>query len=460
MKTAKMTCPNCGASLTVPTDIDRLNCTNCGTELALIQGEGYISLKTIEHRAHTTSEKSAGEKQHVEQGKPATASNQVDRLTQELRKARSELSQIQREKHSKKGKSSKQLRKQETDLKWRIYSLENELRKKGASTAKKKPPRKILLWGIIGVIVACAVLFSMIPSSPDDSNDSNEMALGSEREATAAQVGDANIPAVTDTPVWTATQTSTRTATPTLTLTPSPTPIEGEVQSATLNLRAGPGQEYPRIGFVEQGEIINILAQNEDGSWVFVHTSDQSEGWVFCDYVETATSLDALEISDKVIPTPTTTPTATKTSTPRPTNTPTPSYKDTPPEGTRCEQNSTRGVCVGNFEYKKYLGYSAASSNNRFIVFGILVKNVDAYSISASPLDVTLVMENGSTYGYSSETFYYSNPFESITIAPDDNSQGAIVFLVPNNVGPRRVIYRGGLFESDIVIDLRSPPSD
>jgi hypothetical protein len=30
----------CGASLTVPMDIGRLNCTNCGTELALIQGEG------------------------------------------------------------------------------------------------------------------------------------------------------------------------------------------------------------------------------------------------------------------------------------------------------------------------------------------------------------------------------------------------------------------------------------
>jgi uncharacterized Zn finger protein len=88
MKTAKMTCPNCGASLTVPTDISRLNCTSCGTELALIQGEGYISLKAVVHEAETSPEKSVAEKQHVEQSESAGASNQVDRLTQELRKAR------------------------------------------------------------------------------------------------------------------------------------------------------------------------------------------------------------------------------------------------------------------------------------------------------------------------------------------------------------------------------------
>jgi hypothetical protein len=38
-----ITCASCGASITIPGDLDRLNCAHCGTALTVVRGEGYIA---------------------------------------------------------------------------------------------------------------------------------------------------------------------------------------------------------------------------------------------------------------------------------------------------------------------------------------------------------------------------------------------------------------------------------
>lgn len=41
----EVSCASCGAPIRVPDDVDRLNCTHCGTGLIIQRGEGYISTK-------------------------------------------------------------------------------------------------------------------------------------------------------------------------------------------------------------------------------------------------------------------------------------------------------------------------------------------------------------------------------------------------------------------------------
>jgi predicted RNA-binding Zn-ribbon protein involved in translation (DUF1610 family) len=44
----KVACAGCGATISIPDDIDRLNCSFCGSGLVIKRGEGYIASKLAE----------------------------------------------------------------------------------------------------------------------------------------------------------------------------------------------------------------------------------------------------------------------------------------------------------------------------------------------------------------------------------------------------------------------------
>ena len=48
MDTLKMSCPSCGELISVPQDINQLNCVQCGVPLVVQRGEGYAALKLVE----------------------------------------------------------------------------------------------------------------------------------------------------------------------------------------------------------------------------------------------------------------------------------------------------------------------------------------------------------------------------------------------------------------------------
>lgn len=81
----------------------------------------------------------------------------------------------------------------------------------------------------------------------------------------------------TNTPRPTATATLPPTFTPAPTQTnapPQPTavpPLLAEVNVLRLNVRTGPGTDYPSLGLIDQGVELEITGQNPDGSW-----------WEFC----------------------------------------------------------------------------------------------------------------------------------------------------------------------------------
>lgn len=67
---------------------------------------------------------------------------------------------------------------------------------------------------------------------------------------------------------------------PTATPTPAPTPAIATVQVNRLNVRSGPGVDFPRIATGLLGEALTVLDQAEDCAWVQVRIPDGTEGWV------------------------------------------------------------------------------------------------------------------------------------------------------------------------------------
>jgi len=256
------------------------------------------------------------------------------------------------------------------------------------------------------------------------------------------------------------TATPSPSPTPTITNTPTITPTSqpsGSVNAAVgsyINVRSGPGVNFP-IAFKLEGQAtFSILNRNEQSDWYFIQTESGDRGWVRNDLIEATIEATLLSISTEVIPT--LTPAPTNTPTPRPTV----AYSIQAPKGTWCAQNNTRGFCVSGIEYKTYIGYTSASANGRFITLGVGVKNISLFDISVNPFDFTMVMEDGRTYEHASETYYYNNALQAVEVSPGNSATGALVFYVPNDVGPRKIICRGGFLESTIEIDLYDKPKD
>ncbi|MCB0211022.1 MAG: SH3 domain-containing protein [Anaerolineae bacterium] len=103
---------------------------------------------------------------------------------------------------------------------------------------------------------------------------------------------------------------------------PEPTPTlesrsaQGEVTTESLNVRSGPGVNYPRIGQVELGEVVEINGVNEDWWRITYPHSLGDYGWV------SGAFIDAIYAGDVPFfpapPTPIPTPTVTPTPSPPP----------------------------------------------------------------------------------------------------------------------------------------------
>ncbi|TEU11755.1 MAG: SH3 domain-containing protein [Anaerolineales bacterium] len=110
--------------------------------------------------------------------------------------------------------------------------------------------------------------------------------------------------ALTSTPKLLLTGISTPIATPIRTLAPTPQP-PAEVTAEALNLRAGPGVSYDKVGLLHQGEGLTVTARTEAGDWLAVTLLDGTEGWVSAAYVDLHIPLDAIAVAGEIPATPT-----------------------------------------------------------------------------------------------------------------------------------------------------------
>jgi len=93
---------------------------------------------------------------------------------------------------------------------------------------------------------------------------------------------------VAEAPTATPTLTSTPTATPVPpTATPTSAPAIGaEVTASSLNVRAGPGTGFRRIGTAQRGQRLTVLARNAESTWLQICCVDGQQGWASVDYVK------------------------------------------------------------------------------------------------------------------------------------------------------------------------------
>ena len=121
------------------------------------------------------------------------------------------------------------------------------------------------------------------------------------------------------------TATNTRVATntpipPTSTSTPTPAPTEepelievDENSSTKVNVRSGPGTNYPVIDQLDPGEDVPVTGFNFDSSWWQIDLGDVddaagSAGWVYAEIVQFRGDINDLTVAEAPPPPPTATP--------------------------------------------------------------------------------------------------------------------------------------------------------
>ncbi len=111
---------------------------------------------------------------------------------------------------------------------------------------------------------------------------------------------------------------------PTETPLPTNTPVPAAKVSIVqvMNVRSGPGTNYPKIGQVSVGHTSDILGRNNDASWLQINTPG-GLGWVFAQLTQVEGDANTAPVVEAAAPPPTNTPAPP----PPPTNTPVPQPK-------------------------------------------------------------------------------------------------------------------------------------
>ncbi len=134
---------------------------------------------------------------------------------------------------------------------------------------------------------------------------------------TAAPLPPTSTPLPTPSPEPTATPTPTPAATPTLVPSPTPEPIPmvkvDETLTTPINVRAGPGTNYPVIGQLQPGQEARLTGRNEDTSWWQISVGDAPEtlGWVAGQLVTLSGDYGAISVAAAPPPPPSPTPAPT-----------------------------------------------------------------------------------------------------------------------------------------------------
>jgi hypothetical protein len=140
--------------------------------------------------------------------------------------------------------------------------------------------------------------------------------------ATPAPIAEATVPAGQSTPTVAATIPSApapgREVTPPPSAMPQATATPSEPQAVvnreTLNVRTGPGTDYPRVAVLRQGDQVTVTGRNKAATWLQVRLDDGQQGWLYADYTELSVTKASLEVvADIPAPPQTATPKATLT---------------------------------------------------------------------------------------------------------------------------------------------------
>ena len=215
-----------------------------------------------------------------------------------------------------------------------------------------------------------------------------------------AEVKDTDIPTrvPTATSEPTATPAPTDTPLPTATPEPAATPTPAApyvVASKAVNLRSGPGTNYPVVGAASIGKQYEITGRNPDGAWLEICCVNDTAAWVAKSVVTTGGDAGGVKVAEN-IPAPPPTPT------PKPTSPPAPAVQR-PGMHTRI-QIGTWEIQAERVQNEKavYQYNSSKVAMGRYAIVFVLAKNLASgtQSISAT-LGPALKDDKGRIYDYS-----------------------------------------------------------
>jgi ribosomal protein S27AE len=170
MNVQKMSCPNCGASISVAEDLNQLNCAFCGSTLSVQRGEGYAALKMAEKLGQAIQDSSAQTQGTIREGTQVTQlelkrlqiNQDITTAQLQLSNVQAEIRSLEREKAT--GTTKQQLRalrQQESEIRSRIMALQAALQPNSSASGidptalvpppvtAKKPWYRSLGWMIV-----------------------------------------------------------------------------------------------------------------------------------------------------------------------------------------------------------------------------------------------------------------------------------------------------------------------
>jgi hypothetical protein len=109
-------------------------------------------------------------------------------------------------------------------------------------------------------------------------------------------------------PTVTPTLAPTAAPVPSPTLEPEPMVTVPESSTTAINVRSGPGTNYPVLGQFEPGQATTVIGRNPDSSWWQVSLPDNSLGWVFGELVSLSGAGEGIPVVEAPPPPPTATP--------------------------------------------------------------------------------------------------------------------------------------------------------
>lgn len=180
----------------------------------------------------------------------------------------------------------------------------------------------------------------------------------------------------TDTPTPTPPPTDTPTPLPP---TDTPTPEAPQVTIVqNMNVRTGPGTNYPIAGPGPAGETAEIIGRNADNSWVQVKypLSDDGTGWVYADLVQIDGDLQNVDVV-QVAPPPV-------AAAPPPTNTPEGPPPPTPVPEKQYQFTPTGWYASENAAIVHFKGRIRDEAGNLVNGFSVLADN-GAFSVVSHP---------------------------------------------------------------------------
>ncbi len=133
MNVQKMSCPNCGAPISVAEDLNQLNCAFCSSTLSVQRGEGYVALKMAEKLGQAIQDSSAQTQGTIREGTQVTQlelkrlqiNQDITTAQLQLSNVQAEIRSLEREKVTGKTKQQlRELRQEEASIKSRIASLQ------------------------------------------------------------------------------------------------------------------------------------------------------------------------------------------------------------------------------------------------------------------------------------------------------------------------------------------------